>query len=226
MAGSEKCLTFAREQGSVKRCGPLNLQCLEQNQLYPVFLKVSEFKIGIVGGGAVGLEKLHFLLKSSPSARVQLISREFLPELVDLAEKHGVELLRNSYDKTFLQGKQLVIAATDDTGVNLQVHRDCKEANILVNVADNPPYCDFYMGGIVTRGNLKLAISTNGKSPTAAKRIRQFFEEVLPEGMEELLSNLSQYREMIQGDLSERVSRLNALTRDMIRQNDAGPKDS
>ena len=119
-----------------------------------------------------------------------------------------------------------MIAATDDPEVNMRVYNDCKKARILVNVADKPACCDFYMGGIVTRGNLKLAISTNGKSPTAAKRIRQFFEEVLPEEMEELLSNLNQYRKTIEGDFAEKVSKLNALTRDMIRKNEEGPGES
>jgi len=199
---------------------------LEQNELYPVFLKVSEFHIGIVGGGSVGLEKLNFLLKSSPNARVQMISREFVPELEALAQRHGVGLIRSFYSETFLEGKQLIIAATDDHEVNMRVYNDCKKARILVNVADNPASCDFYMGGIVTKGNLKLAISTNGKSPTAAKRIRQFFEEVLPEEMEELLSNLNHYRRTIQGDFSKKVSKLNALTRDMIRKHEEEPGES
>ncbi len=199
---------------------------MEQNELYPVFLKVSEFQVGIVGGGNVSLEKLHFLLKSSPNARVQVISRDFVPELEVLAERHGVKLIRSFYSKAFLEGKQLIIAATDDNEVNMRVYNDCKKARILVNVADNPAYCDFYMGGIVTRGNLKLAISTNGKSPTAAKRIRQFFEEVLPEEIEELLSNLNHFRRTIEGDFAEKVSKLNALTRDMINKNEEEPGES
>jgi len=73
------------------------------------------------------------------------------------------------------------------------------------------------MGGIVTKGNVKIAISTNGKSPTAAKRLRQFFEEVLPENMNELVENLNAYRKTIKGDFEEKVNKMNDITKEMIR---------
>ena len=101
----------------------------------------------------------------------------------------------------------MVIATTDIVAVNLKVYKDCKQKNILVNVADNPPYCDFYMGGIVTKGNVKIAISTNGKSPTTAKRLRQFFEDVLPENVDDLVKNLNEYRKTIKGNFEEKVKK-------------------
>ncbi|MCA0933778.1 bifunctional precorrin-2 dehydrogenase/sirohydrochlorin ferrochelatase [Lutimonas saemankumensis] len=190
---------------------------MERNELYPVFLKVASLDVLIVGGGNVGLEKLTFLLKSSPSARVTMVSKDYIPEVIALAEGYEVELIKSAYKKSFLKGKQIVIATTDNLEVNLEVHRDCKEENILVNLADNPKYCDFYMGGIVTKGNVKIAISTNGKSPTAAKRLRQFFEEILPENINELVENLNAYRKTIKGDFEDKVSKLNDLTKEMIR---------
>lgn len=190
---------------------------LEKNDLYPVFLKVSTLEILIVGGGNVGLEKLTFLLKSSPTAKVTMVAIDFIPEVVSLAKDFNVRLITDAYDSSYLAGKQIVIATTDDLEVNIQVHKDCKRENILVNLADNPPYCDFYMGGIVTKGNVKIAISTNGKSPTAAKRLRQFFEEILPENMNELVENLNAYRKTIKGDFEEKVTKLNELTKEMIK---------
>lgn len=190
---------------------------LEKNELYPVFLKVASLRVLIVGGGNVGLEKLTFLLKSSPSARVTMVSKDYIPEVIALAEGYEVELIRSPYNKSYLKDKQIAIATTDDLEVNLQVHKDCKDANILVNLADNPKYCDFYMGGIVTKGNVKIAISTNGKSPTAAKRLRQFFEEILPENMNELVENLNTYRKTIKGDFEDKVTKLNELTKEMIK---------
>lgn len=190
---------------------------MEQNELYPVFLKVVKLNVLIVGGGNVGLEKLTFLLKSSPSARVTVVSKEFIPEVRELAKGHEVTLIESAYEPGFLENKQIVVATTDDLDVNIQVYDDCKRANILVNVADNPAYCDFYMGGIVTKGHVKIAISTNGKSPTAAKRLRQFFEEILPENINELVENLNTYRKTIKGDFEEKVQKLNELTKEMIR---------
>jgi precorrin-2 dehydrogenase/sirohydrochlorin ferrochelatase len=189
---------------------------MEQNELYPIFLKVSELQVLIVGGGNVGLEKLVFLLKSSPNAKVTVVSINFLPELIELAQKHNVEIIEAAYDISFLKEKHIVIATTDVIEVNIQVYKDCKQGNILVNVADNPPYCDFYLGGIVTKGNIKIAISTNGKSPTLAKRLRQFFEEVIPDDIDELAENLNSFRNKIKCDLKEKVDILNNLTKGII----------
>lgn len=190
---------------------------MEKNELYPVFLKVATLNVLIVGGGNVGLEKLTFLLKSSPNARVTIVSKAYIDEVVELAKGHDVTMVQEAYHKKFLKDKQIVIATTDDLDVNIQVYNDCKEENILVNLADNPPYCDFYMGGIVTKGNVKIAISTNGKSPTAAKRLRQFFEEILPENINELVENLNAYRKTIKGDFEVKVSKMNEITKEMIK---------
>jgi len=88
----------------------------------------------------------------------------------------------------------------------------------LVNVADNPPFCDFYMGGIVTKGNVKIAISTNGKSPTIAKRLRQFFENVIPENIDDLVKNLNKYRDTLKGDFDEKVKTLNEFTKSLVNK--------
>jgi len=191
---------------------------MNQNELYPIFLKVTQLDVLIVGGGNVGLEKLTFLLKSSPSANVTVVAPEFHVELVDLAKKHAVQLIYDVYKVSYLEARHIVIATTDVIPVNIEVYTDCKERNILVNVADNPPYCDFYMGGIVTKGNIKIAISTNGKSPTLAKRLRQFFEEVIPENIDELAENLNAFRKTIQGDFKEKVNSLNELTKGIVEK--------
>lgn len=191
---------------------------MERNELYPIFLKVSNLNILIVGGGNVGLEKLSFLLKSSPNAKVQMIAPHFLENTLQLAEKHEVEITKDVYHKRFLEGKHIVVACTDKIEVNEEVYHDCRERSILVNVADNPPFCDFYMGGIVTKGNVKVAISTNGKSPTAAKRLRQFFEDVLPENIDDLVKNLNEYRKTIKGDFEEKVEALNEFTKSLVNK--------
>lgn len=188
----------------------------ERNELYPVFLKVSNLNILIVGGGNVGLEKLTFLLKSSPNAKVQMVALEFLEDTLELAKAHKVEITKDVYHKKYLEGKHMVVACTDKVPVNEDVYRDCRERSLLVNVADNPPFCDFYMGGIVTKGNVKIAISTNGKSPTTAKRLRQFFEDVLPERIDDLVKNLNEYRKTLKGDFEEKVEALNEFTKGLV----------
>ena len=190
----------------------------ERNNLYPIFLKVDQLNILIVGGGYVALEKLNFLLKSSPNAKVKLVAPFFRPETLEFANLHKVKLIRAEYHSKFLSDQQMVIATTDNEAVNIQVYNDCKTHNILVNVADNPPYCDFYMGGIVTKGHVKIAISTNGKSPTTAKRLRQFFEDVIPDNVDDLVNNLHAYRKTIKGNFDKKVSRLNKITESLIKK--------
>ena len=191
---------------------------MNTNNLYPIFLKTKNLKILVVGGGNVAEEKLTFLLKSSPDANVTMVSPFFRENTIALAATGNVTMVTKKYRKKYLKGKHMVIATTDNVPVNVQVYKDCRKRNILVNVADNPPYCDFYMGGIVTKGNVKLAISTNGQSPTTAKRLRQFFEEVIPEDVNEFINNLNTYRKTIKGDFEEKVKVLNDITKNLVEK--------
>ncbi len=191
---------------------------MERNNLYPIFLKTSQLNVLIVGGGNVAEEKLGFLLKSSPDANVTIVSPMFREGTLALAEKGNVKLIESKYKKRFLKGHHIVIATTDVPEVNVKVHKHCRKRSILINVADNPPYCDFYMGGIVTKGNVKVAISTNGKSPTTAKRLRQFFEDVIPENVDDLVKNLNEYRKTIKGDFEQKVETLNEFTKGLIEK--------
>jgi len=191
---------------------------MERNNLYPIFLKTNQLNILIVGGGYVALEKLSFLLKSSPDAKVSLVAPFFRPETMEFANLHNVKLIKDEYHSKFLAGQHIVIATTDNEKVNVQIYEDCKFHNILVNVADNPSYCDFYMGGIVTKGNVKVAFSTNGKSPTTAKRLRQFFEDVIPDNVDDLVKNLNVYRKTIKGNFEKKVSTLNRITENLIKK--------
>ena len=189
---------------------------MNQNELYPVFLKVSQLNVLIVGGGNVALEKLTFLLKSSPNAKVALIALDFSDEIVKLAKQHNIFYMQRPYSSNILYKQHIVIAATNDEEVNKQIYKDAKRKQLLVNVADTPDLCDFYLGGIVTKGNIKIAISTNGKSPTMAKRLRQFFEQVIPEEVDDLAQNLNRFRKTIKGDFALKVAKLNKITKGLL----------
>jgi len=191
---------------------------MERNNLYPIFLKMYQLQTLIIGGGNVAFEKLSFLLKSSPNANVQMLAPFFREDTIALANQFNIEMITISYDASFLNSKDLVIAATDKPEVNEQIYNDAKSRNLLVNVADTPELCDFYLGGIVTKGNVKVAISTNGKSPTTAKRLRQFFEDVIPENIDDLVKNLNEFRKTIKGDFEEKVETLNEFTKGLIHK--------
>ncbi|WP_434035243.1 precorrin-2 dehydrogenase/sirohydrochlorin ferrochelatase family protein [Formosa sp. 4Alg 33] len=190
---------------------------MERNELYPIFLKVNQLDVLIVGGGNVGLEKLSFLLKSSPNAVVDVISIDFLEELKTLANQHpNVNLIQKAYDISDLENRHFVIGCTDNLDVNLQINKDAKAKHLLVNIADTPDQCDFYLGGVVTKGHVKIAISTNGKSPTTAKRLRQLFEEIIPENITEMVQNLNVYRKTLKGDFQNKVDEMNKITEGLV----------
>lgn len=185
---------------------------IERNELYPIFLKLHQLNVLIVGGGNVGLEKISFLLKSSPNANVEIVATRFLPEIEALAEKHGLKLTKGKFKKKMLKKRHLVIACTDDSEVNKRVYELSRKKYLICNIADTPDFCDYYLGGIVTKGNVKIAVSTNGKSPTTAKRLREFFEEIIPDDINKMVENLNEYRKTLKGNFEEKVQKMNEIT--------------
>ena len=190
------------------------------NELYPIFLKTTQLDVLVVGGGYVALEKLHFLFKSSPNASVTLVAPMVREETQAFIQDKNVRVVNRAYRTKYLRKKHVVIATTDQPKVNQRIYNHCRKKHILVNVADNPPLCDFYMGSIVTKGNLKLAISTNGKSPTLAKRLRQWLEAFLPEETDALLDKLYSYRNSLKGDFEHKITAMNKLTEKLLEQHD------
>lgn len=184
------------------------------NTLFPIFVKAEQLHTLIVGGGYVGLEKVTALLASSPMATVTLVAPEIRDEIRELAaQKPNLTLTQDVYRPEQLADKDLVIVGTNDKAVNQQVQQDCKARRILVNVADTPALCDFYLSSVVKKGDLKIAISTNGKSPTFAKRFREVLEEILPDSLQETLDNLTAIRNQLKGDFVQKMEKLNEITK-------------
>ncbi len=191
----------------------------ERNNLFPVFLKLESLHTLLVGGGNVGLEKLNAVLKSSPAARVTIVAGIIRDEIKALAaDNAGVQLIERDFRESDLDNKDLVVLATDDPALHHHIRSLARKKNMLINVADTPDLCDFYLGSVVTRGHLKIGISTNGKSPTMAKRIREYLEETLPEEINVLLNNLHAVRAKMKGDFAEKVKLLNELTESWLKK--------
>lgn len=189
----------------------------EENQLFPVFLKLQNFKTLLVGAGNVGLEKLEAMLHNSPDAHVTVVADRVLDQIWTLKAHHPqISIHQRSFHEEDLITKELVILATDDYELHQQIVALCKEKGILVNVADTPELCDFYLGSIVKKGNLKIAISTNGKSPTIAKRIKEVLNENIPQEIDDTLESINKLREIIPGGFSEKVKRLNEVTAGLV----------
>ncbi len=190
------------------------------NNLFPIFLKLDQINTLIVGGGNVGLEKLEALLKNDPDARITLVAPYISDEIRALAEgKETIILNTRKYRHRDLKNADIAILSTDDPELHLEIKGRAKLYKVIVNVADTPDQCDFYLGSTVKRGDLKLGISTNGQSPTFAKRFRQALEEALPEETNDLLGNLKIIRDNLSGNFSDKVKQLNHITKSLVDGN-------
>ena len=186
---------------------------MERNNLFPVFLKLESLETLIVGGGHVGLEKLTAILRNSPGARITLVARNIQEAIRTLASQHpDVKLEERNFKLWDLWDKDIVLLATDNKNLHNTIKKFARTKRLLINVADTPELCDFYLGSVVTRGNLKIGVSTNGKSPTISKRIREYLEEAIPEDTNELLDNMQKIRDKIKGDFGHKVKVLNDIT--------------
>ncbi len=183
------------------------------NKLFPIFIKLEELKLLIVGGGNVGLEKLQTILQNSPSTAITLVAPDIITPIRELAGGlPNVRLLERPYHPNDLEYADMAIVAVNDREVSEAVARHARAKGILVNVADTPDLCDFYLGSIVRRGDLKIAISTNGKSPTIAKRLKEEIGNMIPDEMDAVLDNMQTIRTHLNGDFAEKVRQLNDLT--------------
>jgi len=186
----------------------------ESNTLFPVFLKLEQLKLLIVGAGNVGLEKLNAVLHNSPDTAITIVAEEIKEGVKILAERHpNITLIQDSYYEALLDDVQLVVVAVDNKELGARIRTEAHQRGLLVNVADTPELCDFYLGSIVKKGNLKVAISTNGKSPTIAKRLKETFNEVIPEEMDDVLQNMEKIRTKMNGNFASKVHELNHITK-------------
>ncbi|HEX7692199.1 MAG TPA: bifunctional precorrin-2 dehydrogenase/sirohydrochlorin ferrochelatase [Sediminibacterium sp.] len=158
------------------------------NKLFPVFLKLEELRLLIIGGGNIGLEKLQAVLNNSPATRIRVVAETIQDRINALAETYpNITLVQKLYESSDLDGADMVIAAVNDLVLCGRIRSDAHKRRLLVNIADTPQLCDFYLGSIVSKGNLKIAISTNGTSPTMARRMKEVLNDMIPEEMDHVL---------------------------------------
>lgn len=187
-----------------------------ENHLYPVFLKLEQLRVLLVGAGNVALEKAHSLLANSPAAAITVIAPEIKEEMKQLIDRHPrCKIIQRKFEEGDLAGQDIVMLATDDKELHRLIKCSANARGLLVNAADTPDLCDFYLGSIVQKGYLKLAISTNGMSPTIAKRMKEILNDVLPEELDEVIENLNKIRNTLTEDFAGKVKHLNELTKQL-----------
>ena len=150
-----------------------------ETPFYIACLKLSGRKCLVVGAGDVGLEKVEGILACDGD--VLVIAPDACEAIRDLAEEGSIEWMRRLYEPADLEGKFMVIAATDDSEVNIGIYYDAEKRAMLANVVDVPPLCNFILPAIVRTGPLAIAISTAGASPALAKRMKREISELFGE---------------------------------------------
>jgi len=181
---------------------------------YPIYLELEDKHAVVVGAGSVAARKAKTLVKTG--ANVTVVARKIEPVFHEMCEGLSIEIIQADYSKHYIQNAFLVIAATDDNELNTQIFEDCQALKTLCNVVDVPHLCNFYVPAVIQRGDLQIAISTNGKCPAFAAHLRRKFQNLITEDHERFLNLLDHARQCIirQVSASKRKELLSKLTED------------
>jgi precorrin-2 dehydrogenase/sirohydrochlorin ferrochelatase len=176
--------------------------------LFPIFVKLEGRLVVVIGGGSVAEAKIPSMLGAG--ARVRLIAPSITPQIAERVRLGRIDWLPKEFEAADLNGAFLVIAATSAPRVNEAVFREAEARGLLCNAVDDIEHCHFYYGAVVQRGDLQIAISTNGKSPALAQRLRKELELELGPEYEVWLEWLGAAREALRasGPSSESTKKL------------------
>ncbi len=168
---------------------------------YPIFLELTGRRAVVIGGGAVAVRKAQSLLAAG--ARLVVVAEHANDMLTALCQGTKAELIKSRYSKNYLTGAVLAIAATNSRQLNKQIYKDCQELEILCNVVDEPQLCDFFVPAVVKRGDLQIAIGTEGRFPAFAGHIRKKLERIFTDKHGEFLAELQTLRKRIIKDVPD-----------------------
>jgi siroheme synthase-like protein len=180
-------------------CDQTCVQDMLDTPVYVACLRLSGRKCLVVGGGDIGLEKVEGLLACGGD--VTLVAPDAIPALEELASEGSIKWERREYEPSDLEGTFIVIAATNDTDVNIGIYEDAERRAMLVNIVDVPPLCNFILPAIVRQGSMAIAISTQGASPALAKRMKREISEQFGPAYAELAVILNEVRGWAKGTL-------------------------
>jgi precorrin-2 dehydrogenase/sirohydrochlorin ferrochelatase len=176
---------------------------------YPIFLTLSGRAVVIIGGGAVAGRKAQPILAAG--ANLTVVARKIDDAVTEACKGTDTRLLEEDYHKEHLTGAVLAIAATNDNQLNKQIYNDCQNLGILCNVVDVPELCDFYVPAVVKRGDLQIAISTEGDCPAYARHLRKKLDKIFTDKHGEFLTELKAVRKRIIEKIGEPAERKELL---------------
>ena len=189
--------------------------------LFPVYLKLNGKIVLVVGGGEIAEGKVEALLHTHASVR--LVSPVVSERLYQLSLNGKVMWRRRQFEPHDLEGAALAITATDNIAVNHLVYRESQRLGIWCNVVDDPPYCDYYFPAVVRRGDLQIAISTNGQSPAFAQLLRKKMEKQFNDDYAVTLADIGAQRRHVMKAMppgNERKQLLHGLAQQALLQHE------
>lgn len=196
------------------------------NTLLPVFMKLEQMKVLLIGAGNVALEKLQTIKRNAPHTCICVVAKEISQQFAAYASLcEHIELIRDHYSDHYLKNADVIFSAVNDHVLSAQIFADAQQKGKLCNSADKPEFCHFYLSSVVTQGDLKIAISTNGKSPTMAKRLKEVLQSALPHQLDDVVQNMHIIRGRLEGNFKQKVQRLNELTRSIVEDKDDDSAD-
>ncbi len=179
--------------------------------LFPIFLKIKDRPCLVVGSGPIGEGKARGLLERG--AAVRIVGPRATGLIQKWAEEGKVVWHRRSFKPSDLAGMFLVVVATSSRKMNERVYREAVRRRVLCNVVDDPAHCDFYYGAVVRRGSLQIAISTSGRSPALAQRLRRELEEQFGSDFGAWIEELGRTRRKLRAKVKEPNRRQQLLHR-------------
>ena len=178
---------------------------------YPISVDLTNRRCVVVGGGTVAQRKVETFLEFG--AAVAVVAPELTPRLRELASEGAIEHIAGMYEPANLDGAFLAVAATDDPHTNRAVSAEAQRRGMLVNVVDEPDLCTFFVPAIVRQGDLVIGVSTSGRSPAMARRIREELEALFGSHYGELAELLGELRDEIKARYPDMADRNRAYVR-------------
>ena len=183
---------------------------------FPMYMDMSDLKVLLVGGGAIATEKLEKLVDFTKE--ITVITKEVSPEAQSLIKDNCLTLFQRLYREGDIQGYDIVIVATDTVDLHKAIYEESRGSRILVNSVDDTAYCDFIFPSYIKRGDLTVSFSTSGASPAFAKQIRYYFQEIIPENVDEFLQKMKSLRSQLPKG-KERMQKFEKMVEEYMADN-------
>lgn len=171
----------------------------EKSGFYPILISLDKLPCLVVGGGDVAERKVLSLMQFKGD--VTVISPRVSKLINDLSDKGKIKLIKQRYSKDIIKSFKIVFCATNNTKINKKVHDDCKREGILINVADNPPLCDFILPANIKRGDLTVSISSQGSAPFYTKEVKKKLNGIISPVYEDIINLAGEFRRRLLKDI-------------------------